>query len=191
MKKDKRLIQSEQAIIEASIQTLLVNTSAGMSEIAEAAGVGRATLYRHFESREVLIEKLILVCVEELEAAKAPIQHLSGRAAIEARIEAVMPLADRFHFLTTLWATAADHEAIKQTDSQIINEIATLIDQAKEAGAINPGLPTTWIVAFYESTLMAAWSLIAVGDITIDDAIAYSQQSFFNGCGNDRESRNV
>ncbi|MGB1252192.1 MAG: helix-turn-helix domain-containing protein [Candidatus Promineifilaceae bacterium] len=32
-----------------------------MSDIATAAGVGRATLYRHFESCEALIEKLILI----------------------------------------------------------------------------------------------------------------------------------
>ena len=68
----------------------------------------------------------------------------------------------------------------------VINEMATLVDQAKEAGDINPNLPTMWIVSFYEGTLMAAWSLIASGDLTIDDAIAYTKQSFFSGCGNDR-----
>ena len=181
--KDKRLIQSEKAIIEASIETLLANPSAGMSDIASAAGVGRATLYRHFESREALIEKLILICVEALEVANAPIQHLTGRAAIEAAIEVTMPLADRFHFLTTLWTGTEESETLKQIDRQLINEMATLVDQAKEAGDINPSLPTMWIVSFYESTLTAAWWLIASGDLAIDDAIEYTKQSFFSGCG--------
>lgn len=189
MKKDKRLVQSEKTIIEASIQTLLVNPSAGMSDIATAAGIGRATLYRHFESREALIEKLILVCVEALEAATTPLQHLFGRAAIEARIEAVMPLADRFHFLAMLWTETVDREAIKQVDNQQANEMATLIHQAKEAGEINPSLPTLWVVTFYEGTMMAAWWLIASGDITIDDAVVYVKQSFFSGCGNDIKRR--
>jgi len=136
MKKDKRFTQSEKAIIEASIQMLLVNPSAGMSDIAEAAGVGRRTLYRHFESRDVLIEKLIIVCVEELKAASAPLQHLSGRAAIEASIEVTMPLADRFHFLTILWPTAANNEEVEQIDNQLDEKMATLIEQAKEAGDI-------------------------------------------------------
>lgn len=183
LKKDKRLIQSEKAIIEASIRTLLGNPSAAMSDIAAAAGVGRATLYRHFESREVLIEKLILVCVQELETASEPIQHLTGRAAIEAYIELKMPLADRFHFLTTLWDESADREAVKQVDNQLISELATLIEQAKEEGEINPNLPTMWVVSFYDSTLAAAWWLIASGDITIDEAVAYTKQSFFHGCG--------
>ena len=183
MKKDKRFIQSERAIIEASIQTLLVNTSAGMSDIAEVAGVGRATLYRHFESREALIEKLAFICSEAIEAAIAPLQHLSGRAAIEAHIEATLPLINRFHFLTTLWAIVADSDAIQQLDNQLIDDMGTLIDQAKAAGDINPSLPTIWIASLYQSTLMAAGWLIASGDITIDEAIVYTKQSFFSGCG--------
>lgn len=183
MKKDKRVIHSEKAITETSIQTLLLSPTAGMSEIAAASGVGRATLYRHFASREVLIEKLILICVEELETASEPIKQLTGRAAIEAYIEVKMPLADRFHFLTTLWSHVEDREAIQQIDKQLISEMGTLVDQAKEAGEIKPDLPTKWIVSFYDSILMAAWWLIASGDLTIDDAIAYTKQSFFSGCG--------
>ena len=129
VKKDKRLIQSEQSIIEASIQTLLINPSASMSEIASAAGVGRATLYRHFESREALIEKLILLSVEELSVAAKQIQHLSGREAIEAYIDVKMPLADRFHFLTSLWDESAEREAVKQVDSgKLIPEELLVID---------------------------------------------------------------
>jgi len=191
MKKDKRFIQSEQAIIEASIQTLLRNPTASMSDIATAARVGRATLYRHFESREALIEKLILVSVNEIRTASAPIQHLKGRTAIETYIELKMPLADRFHFLTSLWNDSVDGDAVKQVERQLISELATLVNQAKEEGDINLALPTTWIVSFYESTIMSAWWLIASGDITIDEAIRYTKQSFFNGCGNVKERRKI
>ena len=191
MNQDKRFIRSEKAIIEASIQTLLLNPAAGMSDIAAAAGVGRRTLYRHFESREALIEKLILLSVEELRAASAPIQQLTGRAAIEAYIEVKMPLADRFHFLTTLWTGQEESEAVQQIDAQLIHELATFVEQAKAAGDINPNLPTKWIVAFYEGTLMAAWWLIASGDLTIDDAVTYVKHSFFSGCGNELERRSA
>ena len=98
-KKDRRIVQSEQAIIEAGISALLLNPSAGMSEIAQFAGVGRATLYRHFESREALIRKLAIVCAEETDIALEPYAHLTGRAAIEAVIDVLVPMADRFRFL--------------------------------------------------------------------------------------------
>jgi AcrR family transcriptional regulator len=182
VKKDTRQVQSENAIIEASIRTLLVNPSAGMSEIATAAGVGRATLYRHVESRQALIEKLVLVCMEEMDAATAPLAHLTGGAALEARIDATMPLADRFHFLAELWTIAADSEAITQIDNKLDDELAVLVEQAKRAGQINTDLPTPWVVSFYASTLMAAWWLIASGDVEIDEALIYTKQSFFSGC---------
>ena len=44
--------------MRAGIETLLADRSAGMSEIARNAGIGRATLYRHFETREALVKKL-------------------------------------------------------------------------------------------------------------------------------------
>ena len=162
-----------------------------MSDIAEAAGVGRRTLYRHFESREALIERLIAISFEEINAASVHLQDLSGRAAVEAYIEVIMPLADRFHFLTILWPIAAESEAVEHIDNQLNEKMATLIEQAKEAGDINPNLPTIWIISFYDATLMAAWWLIASGDLTIDDAVTYVKQSFFSGCGKNNNSKKL
>ena len=120
--------------------------------------------------------------MEEMDAATAPLAHLTGGAALEARIDATMPLADRFHFLAELWTIAADSEAITQIDNKLDDEFAVLVEQAKRAGQINTDLPTPWVVSFYASTLMAAWWLIASGDVEIDEALIYTKQSFFSGC---------
>ena len=63
-----------------------------------------------------------------------------------------------------------------------VDELAVLVEQAKRAGQINTDLPTPWVVSFYASTLMAAWWLIASGDVEIDEALIYTKQSFFSGC---------
>ena len=46
------------AIVEAAVVALGENRSASMSEIAIRAGIGRATLHRHFSTRDGLIALL-------------------------------------------------------------------------------------------------------------------------------------
>jgi AcrR family transcriptional regulator len=47
------------AVVEAAAAVLSRDESASMQAVAEAAGVGRATLYRHFPNRETLMAALI------------------------------------------------------------------------------------------------------------------------------------
>jgi DNA end-binding protein Ku len=60
------------AIIEAAITCLARDPDVSMSQIAKTAGVGRVTLYAHFENRAVLISEVVAVAMaqtdEELEA---------------------------------------------------------------------------------------------------------------------------
>jgi len=184
-KKDQRILKSEKAIIEAGISTLLANPSAGMSEIAEMAGVGRATLYRHFESREALVRKLAIVCNEEIDDAIKPYEHLKGRALIEAIIDVTVPMANRFRFLVSLWSLVEEDEVIRHINKQVQRDLYMLIEQAKKAGEIDKGLPTAWVVAFFDSTLDAAW-ILENDDISTKDVAELVKKSFFRGCGNDR-----
>ena len=185
-KKDLRFEKSRRAILEAGIAELLINPNAGMSDIAQRAGIGRATLYRHFDSRDALIKELTLVCYEEVEAACAPYEHLQGKAAIEKLIEVLMPLANRFRFLIGLWSFVEEDEDIRRIEAWVDQELTVLFDQAKAIGEINRELPTAWLVAFFDSTLMAGWMLIEEGDATAEQAAAYMTQSFLNGCGHER-----
>ena len=54
------------------------NPGAAMAEIAEKAGVGRATLYRHFPTRDDLIRALALASLSQTDKAT------KGGAAVAA-----------------------------------------------------------------------------------------------------------
>lgn len=182
-KKDQRVVQSEKAIIEAGIETLLINPSAGMSEIAEAAGIGRATLYRHFESREALVQALVMRCFQEIDTALEPHRHLKGKDALEKIIDILMPIANRFKFLVNLWAIVEDDKEVKRVEDQMYEELYVVFDQAKKAGEVDTDLPNAWLVAFFDSTLTAGWILVEEGEISSDDAAGYIKHCFFKGCG--------
>ncbi len=182
-KKDRRIIQSEEAIIEAGIRMLLINPSAGMSDIAEAAGIGRATLYRHFETREALIRALALRCYEEIDAALKPYDHLRGRAAIENIVDLSMPIANRFKFLGGLWSYVEGDAEVERIEAQMDEDMSLLFDHAKAIGDIDESLPTVWVTAFFDSVLMAGWTMVEENEATPEEAALLVKQSFFNGCG--------
>lgn len=169
--------------MEAGTRTLLSNRSAGMSEIAEAAGIGRATLYRHFKTREALIKKLALSCYEEFDAAYAPYLHLEGKAAIQKIFEVAMPMARRFNFLIRRWSLVEDDEDLQRADARSHHEMIYLLDQAKKSGEIGNGFPDSWLIAFFDSLLMAGCTLVETGEIDAEQAAKYATRSFFQGCG--------
>ncbi len=182
-KRDQRLVQSEAAIIKAGIKTLLDNPSAGMSEVALASGVGRTTLYRHYESREALIRAITLHCMDELDAALRPLYASTGRRAIAATFEALLPVADRYRFLSSLWTEVEADPLIARRMDESSRDTRALIDYAKSEGEIDPDLPSEWLARFFSMTLYAAWSYLESGATTSEEAARLATRSFLRGCG--------
>ena len=146
-RRDRRIVQSENAIIEAGIKVFLANPQAGMSDIAVASGVGRTTLYRHFDSKEALVQAIALHCFDEIDEALQPLHEMSGLEAIEATFELLIPVANRYRFLNTMWPDAHKDPRVARKTLQSTSEIGLLIDQAKQRGEIDTSLPSIWLTS--------------------------------------------
>ncbi len=182
-RRDQRLVQSEAAIMEAGIRTFVSNPSAGMSEIALASGVGRTTLYRHYPSREALIQAIALQCLDEIDAALAPLYESDDSSAIATTLAVLIPIADRFRFLSVLWADAERNPRVVERMEESRRDTRALMDYAKTRGEVASDLPSEWLAEFFEMTLYAAWSLVEQETLTSEDAARFATQSFLHGCG--------
>jgi AcrR family transcriptional regulator len=107
-----------------------------MEEIAARAGVGVGTVYRHFASKDALIDELLALALEEI---------LSSADRALARTDGY-GLED---FLRALGQSFADHARYanlflqRRTDDATVYQIRAAIDEltgrAITAGTVNPG----------------------------------------------------
>lgn len=179
---DLRISKSRDAIMEAGIAVLLDNPNAGMSEIAKAADIGRATLYRHFASRELLVRALAKQCLEETDALMDPIKNLKGREIIEASIDLLITQADRYRFLMNLLQVTSKDRSVRNIYKRQLQELSAILEDAKKRGDIRRDLPTPWLVAQFDALLNSAWYMIQTGELSSEEAAELFKASFFEGC---------
>jgi len=180
---DQRVIQSRDTILDAAVSALLRNPEASFSEIAQLAGIGRATLYRHFETRERLVETLARQCLARTNDALAPMRHqrLSGRAAIAEGVRVLLPMADRYHFLLNLPLFVSNDPQLTGIWEGQLFVLTAVMNQAKTEGSIDTEVPTEWAMRVFDSLIYAAWNLYRDRSQELDAAHQQVVETFFTG----------
>ncbi len=172
-----------QAILEAAFQLFNRQPRASLADVAKHAGVGRATLHRHFKSRELLMIALGQTAIAELnhaidEAVKDARNH---GEVLQRSLNAIIPLAARQWFLA--------HEPVEH-DQTIVRayaaerkELHKIIDGAKVEGVFDKSIPTPWIAEAYDNLVYSAWASMRDGHTTASQASDLAWQTLTRGLG--------
>jgi TetR/AcrR family transcriptional regulator, mexCD-oprJ operon repressor len=94
-----RLTPTARAILDSVARTFADRGSAlSMTEIASRSGVGRATLYRHFPTREALLSELQRVAVEDVGEGlrSAGLDALDVPEALERAVRVVLSVGHEY-----------------------------------------------------------------------------------------------
>ena len=168
------------AIVEAAIALLNVNTGATMSDIAARAGVGRATVHRHFSTRDDLVRAIGLQCIEEMNAAGRAADTAGAPPAerLRAMFEAVIPLGDRYGFLAF---ESADDEAVRAGYRAQLRWTASLVKDLKAAGEIAAEVPSRWVTAQIDQMVWTAWKEVSDGYLDAHRASGLAVRTLLDG----------
>ena len=171
------------AIIESAFAVLSRDPGASLSEIADRAGVGRATLHRHFAGRDELIRALALIAIAEMdEAADVATRNAPTYAeAIRQLFQALIPLANRHSFLAG--EPIEDDPKVAAEFRRQAEEMSELIDAAKEEGLFDPAIPTHWIVQAFDHLLYAGWESVYAEETTAKQAADLAWRTLTKGVG--------
>lgn len=95
--------QRVSAILSGAAQIFAIQgEQANMNDVAKAAGVGRATVYRYFPNRGVLLDELTRVGVGDVDArlVSARIGQVAPEEGIARAVRALVEVGDSFVLLT-------------------------------------------------------------------------------------------
>jgi TetR/AcrR family transcriptional repressor of mexCD-oprJ operon len=158
-------------ILDAAAACLSRSTTASMAEIAQAAGLGRVTLYGHFPSREALIEATLARLLEQGEAVLAGLD-LTGdpRQALRTLIESSWRLIADADAVLQAAQSALPPGRIRELHAKPAQRVEALIRRGQAEGAFRTDLPATWLVSVLYHVLKGAAADLASGRLDQSDA---------------------
>jgi AcrR family transcriptional regulator len=172
-------------IVSAARASLSSDPNTTTDDIAQAAGVGRMTLYGHFRTRGDLVEAALM------DALRAGDETLSSLDLTGDTYEAMTRL------LASSWEIVAESAAlltaaetvlpagrVRELHAEPARRMAELIRRGQEQGVFRADLPTTWLVSLVHYILHGAASEVRAGRLPshgASDMVTKSVQSVLTG----------
>jgi len=153
--------------------------STNMADVAAAAGVSRATLYRYYPHREALLDALAGQALADAAArlADAGLERASVEEAIERIIRAMVAVGDRYAVVV--------QEQIKldpaEADRLLGAPMRAVFARGVETGQLRQDIPTDVLLKLFGGALHAAVKLAQRGELGLEEASAATAAVFLDG----------
>ncbi|GAA2501328.1 TetR/AcrR family transcriptional regulator [Streptomyces gobitricini] len=148
-------------VLRTAAALLSRKATATMDEVARAAGIGRATLHRHFAGRDALVRALEALGIQEFDAAieAARVDDGTAEEALRRLIAGLEPVAGLLAFLVTenqLFEGDQMNEGWARLDARV----AALFRRGQEEGEFRIDLTPAWLTeALYGLIGTCAWAV--------------------------------
>jgi TetR/AcrR family transcriptional repressor of mexCD-oprJ operon len=168
------------AILDAAARVFAERgSSAHMADVAAAAGVGRATLYRHFPDREALFDALASHAIADSAArlADAGLERAPVAEAIERIVRAVTSIGDRYAVL------ASEHVESDPAEVErlLAAPVRAVLTRGIESGFLRQDLPPDVLFELFRGVLGTAIQLMRQGRLGAEEASAAAASVFLDG----------
>ncbi len=148
-------------VLHSAAALLSRKATATMDEVARAAGIGRATLHRHFAGRDALVRALEQLALQELEAAfdEARLDEGTADEAVRRLVAGMEPMAPLLSFLVTenqLFEGDQQNDGWARLDARV----SDLFRRGQEQGTFRIDLTPAWLTeALYGLIGAGAWAV--------------------------------
>jgi TetR/AcrR family transcriptional repressor of mexCD-oprJ operon len=150
-----------------------------MADVAAAAGVSRATLYRYYPDRDALLAALATQALADGAArlADAGLERVSVEEAIERIVRALIAVGDRYAVLLQEQVPFDHAEAERLVGAPML----AVFERGVESGLFRKDLSAEVLLKLFGGALHAAIKLSQRGDLGVEDASAATASVFLDG----------
>ncbi len=161
-------------IVEVAARLLGEDPNAGMAEVAAAAGISRATVYRHFATRPALVSAIRRQAVEQGEQALLECGLADGRPtdALDRLVRAWLDLAERYSFPQLAAQPGSDEsdEAREHRRRAFGEPLVALIERGQAAGEFAAEGSSEWLARAFGALVLAGARAVGDGTLTREQA---------------------
>lgn len=158
-------------ILAATVTAIRRNPDASVGDIAAEAGVGRMTLYGHFQTRAELIEAAL---VESLERAEDVLSEVpldgDARAAFQRLVSSSWVFVDQSRALLATAQKELSATRIRELHEKAEARMRGLLLRGQREGAFRSDLPVTWLLTTTHVVLNGAAEEVRTGRLDPEDA---------------------
>lgn len=132
------------AIVAAAAEVFARDgAGASMTDVATAAGVARATVYRYFPTRQTLLEQLAAVAVGDAGArlAEAQLDKVQTEEGVSRAVRALLEVGDYFRVL----ARERVRPDPAEYENRLIAPLRQLFEHGQATGSFRDDIPSEWL----------------------------------------------
>ena len=154
---------SRHQVLAAAATVLAVRPQASMQEIAAAADLHRATLYRHFTDREQLLHAVITQVLTEATGAVTATesQGRPGWAALHRATVALVEVGTRYLGLVGGFTT--DDPDLLELEARLNAALHRIVERAQQEHEVRDDLDPRWVTLCLLQLLAAAADEVRAG----------------------------
>ncbi|WP_027005722.1 TetR/AcrR family transcriptional regulator [Conexibacter woesei] len=164
--------RNRRTVLDAAVTLLAQRPNATMQEVADASGLGRTTVYRHFPRRQDLIDALFEEVLRE--AAETVNEALASAGTARELLcdlgTRVIAIGDRYRFLDAhpevRDRTLAGENALDGAE----NPLEEYLAQAQQRGEVRADMPVTWMLTTLRGLGVVAMVEVSAGRLSVEEA---------------------
>jgi AcrR family transcriptional regulator len=166
------------AILDGAAQIFaLQGDQASMNDVAEAAGVARATVYRYFPNRDALLDELAHAAVSDVDArlAAARIDEVEPEEGITRAVRALVDVGDSFVLLTR--ERRRSHPA--RFEREFTQQVSRLFERGQASGDVRDDIASARLTESLVGLIVGV--LTSAPPLGKEDMIATITSLFLDG----------
>ncbi len=171
------------SLLDVAVDVLVADPSASLAEVAEAAGIGRTTLHKHYATRDDLMRAVGHRAIDLWEQVMAAADRSEADdGSLHALAEAMVPIGPHLAFL---WRNPIfDHaEDIGRRWRSVEPQALAVLKRGQARGVLRPDVADFWLLQTFYSLVYVAAESVGSGHLAPRDAPDLVVETFVRGLG--------